>query len=303
MIIGQCVEAACVMEVLAPKAGNVSPGRSWNFEDLEVASFIKSARAIRPVFERSATLSMGAIVLEAVRATRQIVSTNTNLGQILLLAPLAKAAACLGRIDSESVRNVLGDTTVNDAIAAYDAIALARPGGLGRSEVQDIAGQPSCTLFEAMSLAAGYDDIGAQYEKGFADVFAIAATFELELPGSGEWKKAISDVHLARLCLGDTLVRRKNGEAVEAELKSRASAVLVHRSDRDRYGLKLESLDAWLRADGNRRNPGTTADLITAGLFVGLFKGTIEPPATLFEEAAAHSDESTTTTETREKRP
>lgn len=301
--IGQCVEAACVMEVLAPKAGNVSPGRSWNFHDLNVGSFIKSARAIRPVFERAGKQAVGEIVFESVRATRNVVSTNTNLGQILLLAPLAKAAAGNGRIDSESVRNVVRKTTVSDAIAAYEAIAMARPGGMGRSDVQDVARRPTCTLFEAMSMAAGYDDVAAQYAGGFADVFAISAEIALEIGGCDDWKSAISNAHVIRLCHGDTLVRRKCGETVETEMKSLAMAVLSCRSKPARYAEQLESLDAWLRADGNRRNPGTTADLITAGLFLGLLAGTIEPPATLFEEAAACTDEWKPTAKTREKRP
>lgn len=287
--IGICVEAACEMEVLAPKPGNVHPGISWNFADLNVADFLASARAIRPVFERTADFSVGELILQAVRATRRVVSSNTNLGQILLLAPLAKAAAQDGRIETENVIDVVQRTTVDDAIAAYEAIVLAKPGGMGRSDSQDIASRPTCTLYQAMKLAATHDDIAAQYVSGFADVIGLAGELEREIRNSSHWEFAIVDVHVARLVHGDTLVRRKCGEAIEAELKWRAASVLKHRADPRRYGNEMRVLDNWLRDDGNRRNPGTTADLITAALFVGLFAGSFDIPPDLPEQVSRYS--------------
>ena len=287
--IGACIEAACVMEVLAPKAGNVHPGFSWNFTDLDVADFLASARALRPVFETAADRTVGEMVLESVRATRAVVSTNTNLGQILLLAPLSKAAFETGRIDREEVQGILLKLTVHDAIAVYEAIALAKPGGMGQRGSQDIADRPTCTFYEAMKLAASYDDVAAQYATGFSDVFEMAGELEKEVRISGDWLRAIADVHLARLVRGDTLVRRKCGDAIEAELKSLAASVVRHRADPAKYQAEHAKFDAWLRADGNRRNPGTTADLITAALFVGLFSGTIEIPPDLTRRASKSS--------------
>lgn len=287
--IGACIEAACVMEVLAPKAGNVHPGFSWNFTDLEVADFLASARALRPVFETAADRTVGELVLEAVRATRAVVSTNTNLGQILLIAPLSKAAFETGRIDREDVMEILLKSTVHDAIAAYEAIALAKPGGMGQRGSQDIAGRPTCTLYDAMKFAASYDDVAAQYATGFSDVFEMARDLESEFRISDDWRRAIADVHLVRLVRGDTLVRRKCGDAIETELKSLAASVVRHRADPAKYHAEYARIDAWLRADGNRRNPGTTADLITAALFVGLFSGTIEIPPDLMQQASKYS--------------
>ena len=80
-------QAACLLEVVAPKPGNVSPGRE--FEDTTVADFLLSAAAIGPAFSVAATV--GETVLRAVTDTRRLVSVNTNLGMILLLAPLARA--------------------------------------------------------------------------------------------------------------------------------------------------------------------------------------------------------------------
>jgi triphosphoribosyl-dephospho-CoA synthase len=135
-------------------------------------------------------------------------------------------------------------------------------------------------------MAAAYDDVALQYENQFADVFELAGNLAEQIPVSGDWKIAVADVHIARLTRGDTLVRRKCGIEIESEMQSRARAAMALRYEPVLNAKSVESLDAWLRADGNRRNPGTTADLITAALFVGLFDGTIEIPAELPDQIA-----------------
>ena len=78
---------ACRMEVLSPKPGNVSPGRE--FSDACTRDFLLSAEAAVAAFSAAGEQSVGRTVLEAVRAVRQVVSHNTNLGIILLIAPPA----------------------------------------------------------------------------------------------------------------------------------------------------------------------------------------------------------------------
>jgi len=43
----------------------------------------------------------------------------------------------------------------------------------------------------------------------------------------------------------------------------------------------LKEFDRLLRVNGNRLNPGTTADLVTASLFVGLAECEIQVPTDL----------------------
>ena len=77
----------------------------------------------------------------------------------------------------------------------------------------------------------------------------------------------------------DSLIQRKCGEAVALTSASRASHVIAAGPvESDPYNRALADFDFWLRSDGNRRNPGTTADLIAAGLFVALLEGKVQPP-------------------------
>ena len=108
-------------------------------------------------------------MLEAVEATRRVVATNSNLGLILLLAPLAAVPA--GVPLAPGVASVLEATTHGDARLVYHAIRLARPGGLGSAPEQDVADEPTVTLLDAMRLAAEHDLIARQYANGFAEVF------------------------------------------------------------------------------------------------------------------------------------
>ncbi len=85
--IGQCAALACLLEATAPKPGNVHRGA--DFEDVTYPEFVASGIAIAPVMERAVGKPLGQTVLAAVRAARTISPTNTHLGTILLLAPLA----------------------------------------------------------------------------------------------------------------------------------------------------------------------------------------------------------------------
>ena len=107
---------------------------------------------------------VGRAILESVEATRRlVVSNNTNLGMILLLAPMA-ACPDRGAAPLEGVAAVLENTTIEDASLVYRAIRLARPGGLGRAEDQDVADEPTHhPESQAMSLAADRDLVARQY--------------------------------------------------------------------------------------------------------------------------------------------
>src|SRR5437870_449835 len=85
--IGYLAQVACTWEVLARKAGNVCPGREY--ADLTVNDFLVSAAAIAPVLEQAPRQPLGHVVLRCVEETRKVADSNTNLGIVLLLAPLA----------------------------------------------------------------------------------------------------------------------------------------------------------------------------------------------------------------------
>ena len=110
--VGALASLACILEASAPKPGNVSPAHS--FRDMTFADLAVSAIAIGPALSSAGTEPLGTTISQALEDTRRWVRTNTNLGMVLLLAPLARAAL-LGGITRQRVREVLDASTVSDA--------------------------------------------------------------------------------------------------------------------------------------------------------------------------------------------
>ncbi len=271
-------QLACIWEATARKPGNVH--RYQDFEDVVYLDFLVSAAAMAPVLDRAAQQSVGKTVLEGVQATRQVARTNTNLGMVLLFAPLA--AVGLSADLRPGIEQVLSNLTLDDSRLVYEAIRLANPGGLGKASEQDVSEEPTLPLRQVMALAADRDLIARQYANGFLEVFETgvpALGHGLETTGSLEG--AIIHCHLQLLAkYPDTLIARKRNLA-EAETASRqAQQVLAEGWPESAAGWEVFfALDAWLRAEGHSRNPGTTADLVAASLFVALREGRITLPA------------------------
>jgi triphosphoribosyl-dephospho-CoA synthase len=270
---GLCAQIACIWEATARKPGNVH--RFRDFADSTYADFLLSAAAIGPIMTIACQRRIGAVILDAVRATRCVTGTNTNLGIVLLLAPLAAVPP-----DQElrsGVERALAGLDVEDARLTYEAIRLAAPGGLGRATEQDVAHEPTQTLQQVMTLAAERDLIARQYANGFADVFDDGVPALLTgLQRHGSIEGAIIFAHLHLMAdHPDTLIARKRGWAEAEEAARRARAVL----DTGWWG--LSEFDAWLRTEGHSRNPGATADLLTACLFILLREKRILLPSPL----------------------
>lgn len=266
------IHAACRMEVLSPKPGNVCPGRE--FAGASVRDFLQSSAAIAPIIAKAQQHSLGEIILQSVRATRRFVDHNTNLGIILLIAPLAAVDPEQSLIDG--VEQVLAGTTLQDSQLVYEAIRLANPGGLGDAGEQDVASAPSLTLRDCMILAAERDFIAAQYANGFQELLGIGMRLLREATeitrAQPEQITCLALNLLARF--GDTLIARKCGSEVFDQVQRQAADVLASGWPHSSSGQQLFSeLDAFLRADGNRRNPGTTADSVAAILFAAQREG------------------------------
>jgi triphosphoribosyl-dephospho-CoA synthase len=274
---GQCATLACLLEVTAPKPGNVH--RGCDFEDMTFLDFAVSAAAIGPAMQAAPRQGVGETVLQAIHATRRLVDVNTNLGTVLLLAPLA--AVPQGQTLQAGVARVLDDMTESDADRVYRAIRLAQPGGLGRVEQMDVAEQPPADLRLAMRAAAERDLVARQYAEGFDLVLNFVAPSLSAGPAAG-WSLTQTIIHTQMRVLAaypDSLIARKCGAAVAQRAAEMAAAVLAAGQPGDEDYLRLlGDLDFWLRCDGHRRNPGTTADLIAAGLFAALREGRLAPP-------------------------
>jgi triphosphoribosyl-dephospho-CoA synthase len=298
MTLAEQIELACLMEATARKPGNVHPAA--RFDDLCYDDFVRAAASLGPCLERSRRqgLHLGETVLRAVEATRFITESNANLGIILLLAPLTTVPE--GTPLHEGVRDVLRSTTVRDAELVYEAIRLARPGGLGEVKDQDVSTQPTATLRDVMAMAADRDTIARQYVTDFELVARLSAAmhgrwmaFQINEQTRPTWPIAApagppvlrwEDLVIRVACdvmahVPDTLLARKCGERTAAEAAERAQRVLEEQWPLRPSGwTAYQSLDTWLRADGHRRNPGTTADLIAACLFWAIREGYIQPP-------------------------
>jgi triphosphoribosyl-dephospho-CoA synthase len=272
--VGLCAQLACVWEATARKAGNVH--RFADFADVTYLDFVASAAAVAPVLGRAAGRRVGETVLECVRATRRVVRTNTNLGIVLLLAPLA--AVPDGEELHGGVRRVLAALDVEDSRHVYEAIRLAVPGGLGDAPQQDVRDEPTLPLRDAMALAADRDLVARQYADDFAEVFEDGApALRRAVEETGSLEAAIVRTHLHLMTNHpDTLIRRKRGVEEAEESARRARQVLdagwpQRPEGRDAF----VALDDWLRAVGHQRNPGATADLVTACLYVLLRDGSL----------------------------
>jgi triphosphoribosyl-dephospho-CoA synthase len=271
-------QLACLLEVSAPKPGNVSPER--HFHDTRYEDFLASAVAIGPALAGAAEQPLGLAIRRAVDETLRWTRSNTNLGIVLLLLPIARAALQRGGSLRDRLRRVLAETTVDDAAEVYAAIRQARPGGLGQSPAEDVAGAPSVTLRDAMGLAADRDAIAREYVTDFACCFETGVPALLAARRAGmNWTDAAVETYLALLeSAPDTHIARKLG-AKEAELISRrAGEVRRAGGTRSAEGRRaLAEFDRELRDPRNRRNPGTTADLTCAALFIVILEGGWNP--------------------------
>jgi triphosphoribosyl-dephospho-CoA synthase len=267
--VTSAAQLACVLEASAEKPGNITP--CHDFADTTYEDMLRSALALGPELGRAAERGVGATVLAAVQATRRVAGANTNLGIALLLAPLARAALLRVRVEE-----VLDALTLDDARGAYAAIRAAGAGGLDEPVEHDVRAAPTVALREAMAAAAERDSIAAEYASGYP------LTFELGLPalaralGDGLRPRAATvELHLELLAaVPDTLIARKRGRRAAERVSAGAAQVLAAggvRSDAGRTA--TAAFDASLRRDGNALNPGTTADLVTAVLFVALLEG------------------------------
>jgi triphosphoribosyl-dephospho-CoA synthase len=272
-----CAQLACIWEATARKPGNIH--RYVDFKDAGYLDFLVSAAAIAPVLSMAPEQAVGQTVYDGIRRTRQVTSTNTNLGILLLLAPLAAASR---QPDLRTgVENILTRLDIADARLVYAAIRLANPGGLGQVQEQDVHGEASLPLRQLMALAADRDVIARQYANGFQEVFEEGVpALRRGLEETASLEGAIIACHLHWMASHpDSLIARKRGVTEAQESSRRARQVLVSGWPRSPAGwTALAELDAWLRGEGHARNPGTSADLVTACLFVALRQGTITLP-------------------------
>jgi len=266
--IGRAFVDACLAELDALKPGNVH--RFDDGHSMTVADFEASAKAAAPSIGREG-LTVGERIRVAAQATRSAVGQNTNLGILLLAAPLAAAALdARGGDLAGRLRLILNELTVDDASQAYRAIRETRPGGLGEVSQHDVAAEPRISLLEAMRAAEARDRIAWNYTHDFADIFELGRKWLAqgrEHWGEGPWP--VTRVYLGFLAhIPDTLIERKFGTESAAVVREEAAPIEAGFTEcqvPDAMVAPLMAFDRALKDLG--LNPGTSADLTVATLF------------------------------------
>jgi len=258
------IRAACLTEANAPKAGNVHPSAS--FDDLCYDDFVASANAVAPILARQ-DLSVGRRILSAVEETQRVVGKNTNLGIVLLLTPLASVQSNV--LLKQGIGDVLANCKTSDSECVFQAIQISQAGGLGKVDDHDVTDQPQLPLVDVMRMAEDRDLIARQYTSQFELVLGDGMRWlQAELDKQNSLCDAVLGLQLQLMAqYPDTLIARKCGITTALESSERAHEVLSLTWHSDMARAQFEEFDQWLRADGHRRNPGTTADIVCAILF------------------------------------
>lgn len=279
------------MDVVAFKPGNVSlasPGHGMFAE-----AFLQSTEASAPEMARPG-IRIGQRILNAATATRDAVGCNTNLGILLLCAPVMQACHDYPASPLQAgTHKVLENTTVSDGDAVYEAIRLASPGGLGRLAEHDVAASARLSLTDAMRVAAERDLIARQYANGFVELFGDIVPFLDEaMQKETDMARACTMLYLYLLCrYPDTHIRRKHGDnAARHVMRLAADVRRGWETEPDRIAAQghLVAFDSELKKAG--LNPGTTADFCVAGLFCCRLQQQTELKPRGYPECPAHPD-------------
>ena len=268
--VAAAVWRACIEELEAPKPGNVSfasPGHGMTADD-----FVASARCTADVLG-TPDLSLGERVLRSIEATRAATGCNTNLGIVLLCAPLAHAA--LEEDRDRTLRTglcrVIGEASVEDTALVFAAIRLAGPAGLGESERHDVRGPAAAPLLAVMREAANRDRVARQYACGFEDIFdlglAVLERSRTRWPGP----QAVVALYLTFLArFKDSHIERKLGTVAAQRVRLEARRLVERLDVSESSEMNVEVLTSFDCSLKSRRiNPGTSADLTVATLLAG----------------------------------
>lgn len=257
---------ACLAELEALKPGNVHIFADGH--GMQVQDFIQSAEVSAPALcddQAFGVRSLGQRILDALHATYDKVGCNTNLGIVLLAAPVVHAVSIYPQLMLQNgLQQVLQQTTLADAACVYEGIRLVNPAGMGQRKEHDVSQAPQIDLLEAMRLASTHDMVARQYVDGYETIFSQALPLYREL--MARWERpawALTAVYLYWLAtFPDSHIVRKYGVKTAAAVQQVAQThykALLSLENPKHY---LPQLLAWDQALKQQKlNPGTSADL------------------------------------------
>lgn len=287
--IAKLAQIASVLEVSGwPKPGNVH--RTRNYDDMVFQDFAISAVVIGDTMEAVASQAkeiddlseaeLGRYIFQAVDETNRWIETNTNLGIMMMCIPIAAAASISNGFDEiqENVGRLMDATTVEDAVSLYDAINVADAGGMGDQDEFDVMSEKAKdelrannqTMFDVLEISSGWDRLANELTN------KMPVCFEIGYPCYSSFWKTSDDVDVINKAtvltfmtilsqIPDTLISRKYGDEVAEDVSQKASDILEFKDD-DSFVEKLLEFDDYLYE--NKLNPGTTADLTAASIFL-----------------------------------
>ena len=260
---------ACRKDIELIKPGNVnikSPHSDTNAEDYLESSLLSSKELFKPDY------SLGERILNSIKITRSKIKTNTNLGIILLCAPIIHACIYFNNLTMrEGIKKTLSSSTVKDTQDLCMAINISAPGGLGTREIYDTASKPTVNILEIMNHSASYDRISYQYSHDYSDIFDFIIPRLVFL----NKKHNSLDISLSVMFMEilakipDSHISRKYGNKIAKKTSNNASdllKILDREYSPDYLADRLNNLDYEYKKKGI--NPGTTADLLVASLMI-----------------------------------
>lgn len=274
--VAQCALLAMLFELSSsPKPGNVD--RCHDFSDIGFHHFLTSAVSAYPVFRKAAEgrgrAGPGSLLLEAVAAWQTWnLSSNTHFGSLVLMIPLAIAAGRPGDLQEE-LKNVLDHSSAEDAMDFYRAFALAgarvvevESFSLSDRKWEETLHESGKSLLDLMRLSAGHDLVAREWSTYYQRSFYLSErlTGRIEKKGLNE---GVVRTYLEALAeVPDSLIRAKFGEQTAHEVSRRANEALQDPTLGQASLLDRDLLEQDI-------NPGSTADLIAASLFIALLRG------------------------------
>ena len=281
--VARSAQLALLLEVSAyPKPGNVD--RTHDFVDTSYEHFLASSVAVYPVL-REAAVRKGRGVGELIRkgveeSVKWQHGGNTHFGALLLLIPLAMAAGasddCSTPVLRSKANDIMRNTDVEDAIELYRAFPMAKVrvrrdvaelDVMNEASIEEIRNR-QLSLFDILSISAPYDLVSRELVGGFEKSFRYAALIADFRDEHLRLNDVITHAYLNLLAEEeDTFVKMKFGADKSRYVKERARGIV----ERGYRRVELEEFDHELIKAGI--NPGSSADLIAAALFIAILQG------------------------------
>ncbi len=289
-LIAKIAQIASILEVSGhPKPGNVH--RTQDFDDMIFEDFLISGIVIGDLMKEAASrgekykdefllhkIKLGKIIKEAVIETDHWIGNNTNLGIIILLAPLSAAAGMSSDVYElrKNTERIMKATTSKDAVNLYDAINAADAGGMGQQEELDVADsqarekiiKDNISMFNVLEMSAQWDLLSRELTTGMPITFETGYPTFKEIKATHGINKATVQTFLTILArYPDTLISRKYGIDTARIISADADSILQNGGILNSQGeLLIRHFDSQLLK--NKFNPGTTADITAASIMV-----------------------------------